>query len=91
MSISSPIPGTFIISIHYKGMLSPTSAVEFFWILIYTLFLGRDKPILEIDLKLDDLLEKQQDHAQVLDLEYIKLDIPKTLNLLTKTFLSKSK
>ncbi|KAJ8663464.1 hypothetical protein O0I10_000704 [Lichtheimia ornata] len=70
LSISSPIPGTFIISIHYKG---------------------RDKPILEIDLKLDDLLEKQQDHAQVLDLEYIKLDIPKTLNLLTKTFLSKSK
>ena len=54
-------------------------------------YLGRDKPILEIDLKLDDLLEKQQDHAQVLDLEYIKLDIPKTLNLLTKTFLSKSK
>lgn len=37
LTISSPIPGTFIISLHYKG---------------------RDKPVLEIDLKLDDLLEK---------------------------------
>lgn len=37
LTISSPIPGTFIIALHYKG---------------------RDKPVLEIDLKLDDLLEK---------------------------------
>lgn len=37
LTVSSPIPGTFIISLHYKG---------------------RDKPVLEIDLKLDDLLEK---------------------------------
>ncbi len=37
LTILSPIPGTFIISLYYKG---------------------RDKPVLEIDLKLDDLLEK---------------------------------
>ncbi|CAO3610790.1 unnamed protein product [Mucor fragilis] len=37
LMIQSPITGTFIISLHYKG---------------------REKPILEIDLKLDDLLEK---------------------------------
>jgi Ras GTPase-activating-like protein IQGAP2/3 len=37
LTISSPIPGTFIIALNYKG---------------------RDKPVLEIDLKLDDLLEK---------------------------------
>jgi Ras GTPase-activating-like protein IQGAP2/3 len=37
VTITSPIPGTFIIELHYRG---------------------RDKPILEIDLKLDDLLEK---------------------------------
>lgn len=37
ITISSPIPGTFIIGLHYKG---------------------RDKPVMEIDLKLDDLLEK---------------------------------
>jgi Ras GTPase-activating-like protein IQGAP2/3 len=36
-TISCPMPGTFIIELHYKG---------------------RDKPILEMDLKLDDLLEK---------------------------------
>jgi hypothetical protein len=36
-SITSPLPGTFIIAMHFKG---------------------RDKPILEMDLKLDDLLEK---------------------------------
>lgn len=37
LTVASPIPGTFIIALHYKG---------------------RDKPVLEIDLKLDDLLEK---------------------------------
>lgn len=37
LTIASPLPGTFIIALHYKG---------------------RDKPVLEIDLKLDDLLEK---------------------------------
>jgi Ras GTPase-activating-like protein IQGAP2/3 len=36
-SLSSPLPGTFIIAMHFKG---------------------REKPILEMDLKLDDLLEK---------------------------------
>jgi Ras GTPase-activating-like protein IQGAP2/3 len=37
LMIQSPIIGTFVISLHYKG---------------------REKPVLEIDLKLDDLLEK---------------------------------
>ncbi|CEP16815.1 hypothetical protein [Parasitella parasitica] len=45
LMIQSPITGTFIISLHYKG---------------------REKPILEIDLKLDDLLEKV--------LSYVSLD-----------------
>ncbi|KAG2232300.1 hypothetical protein INT48_009321 [Thamnidium elegans] len=70
LTISSPIPGTFLISLHYKG---------------------RDKPVLEIDLKLDDLLEKQQDGIQLLDLEYIKLSVSKTLQLLTKTFMSRNR
>lgn len=35
--ITSPMPGTFVIALHFKG---------------------RDKPILEMDLKIDDLLEK---------------------------------
>ncbi|ORX62167.1 Rho GTPase activation protein [Hesseltinella vesiculosa] len=70
VTITSPIPGTFIIELHYRG---------------------RDKPILEIDLKLDDLLEKQQDNVQLLDLDYIKLNVNKTLSLLNKTFMSKNK
>ncbi|KAI8063685.1 Rho GTPase activation protein [Gilbertella persicaria] len=70
LTISSPVPGTFIISLHYKG---------------------RDKPVLEIDLKLDDLLEKQQDNVQTLDLEYIKLNVAKTLQLLTKTFMARNR
>ncbi|KAI9012081.1 Rho GTPase activation protein [Phycomyces nitens] len=70
LTISSPLPGTFIIELNYRG---------------------RDKPILEIDLKLDDLLEKQQYNVPILDLEYLKLNVNKTLQLLTKTFLPKSK
>ncbi|KAI7868596.1 Rho GTPase activation protein [Spinellus fusiger] len=70
LMMSSPIPGTFIITLNHRG---------------------RDKPILEIDLKLDDLLEKQQYNITLLDLEYIRLDVKRTLQLLTKTFLSKPK
>ncbi|KAL0081668.1 Rho GTPase activation protein [Phycomyces blakesleeanus] len=70
LSVLSPLPGTFIISLHYKG---------------------RERPVLEIDLKLDDLLERQQDNVQLLDLEYMKLHVTKTLQLLTKTFMTKNK
>ncbi|KAG9289687.1 hypothetical protein G9A89_014422 [Geosiphon pyriformis] len=64
-NISSPIPGTFIIALHYKG---------------------REAAILEMDLKLDDLLEKQQDNVLSLDLEYVQLDVNKMLQLLNRTF-----
>ncbi|RKP13691.1 hypothetical protein BJ684DRAFT_5651, partial [Piptocephalis cylindrospora] len=64
-NIRSPLPGTFIISLHYKG---------------------RDKAILEMDLKLDDLLEKQQDGVQMLDLEYVHLNVGKLIHLLNRTF-----
>ena len=47
---------------------------------------GREKAILEMDLKLDDLLEKQKDEVQMLDLEYVKLNVSKILSLLNKTF-----
>ncbi|KAG0770545.1 hypothetical protein G6F57_002891 [Rhizopus arrhizus] len=69
-TISSPLPGTFIIAMHFKG---------------------RDKPILEMDLKLDDLLEKQQDCVELLDLEYVRLNVTKTLFLLNKTFINRNK
>ncbi|CAG8528308.1 5371_t:CDS:10, partial [Diversispora eburnea] len=64
-NIKSPMPGTFIIALHYKG---------------------RDAAILEMDLKLDDLLEKQQDNVISLDLEYVQLNVNKILSLLNKTF-----
>ncbi|KAJ3049530.1 glyceraldehyde-3-phosphate dehydrogenase 1 [Rhizophlyctis rosea] len=67
-NIFSPVPGTFIIALHYKG---------------------RDKAILEMDLKLDDLLEKQQMGIQLLDLEYVQLSVKQTLNLLNKHFLKR--
>lgn len=47
---------------------------------------GREKAILEMDLKLDDLLEKQKDDVQLLDLEYVQLNVAKILQLLNKTF-----
>lgn len=47
---------------------------------------GREKAILEMDLKIDDLLEKRQENVTTLDLEYVSLDVDKILNLLNKTF-----
>ncbi|KAH8923610.1 Rho GTPase activation protein [Atractiella rhizophila] len=50
---------------------------------------GREKAILEMDLKIDDLLEKQKENVQLLDLEYVQLNVPKILALLNKTFVRK--
>lgn len=47
---------------------------------------GREKAILEMDLKIDDLLEKQKDNVPTLDLEYVQLSVTKTLAVLNKTF-----
>ena len=51
--------------------------------------LGRAKPILEMDLKLDDLLEKQQMGIQLLDLEYVRLNVNRVIYLLNKQFLKR--
>ncbi|TPX51708.1 hypothetical protein SeLEV6574_g00113 [Synchytrium endobioticum] len=69
-NILSPLPGTFVITLHFKG---------------------REKPILEMDLKLDDLLEKQSNQSPeaVLDLEYVQLSVAKTLKLINRTFLKR--
>lgn len=64
-NISSPIPGTFVISLHYKG---------------------RNRGLLELDLKLDDLLEMQQNSVQLLDLEYVHFSVTKTLKMLNSQF-----
>merc|ERR1712093_618157 len=49
-NFTSPLPGTFVISLPYKG---------------------RNRGLLELDLKLDDLLEMQKDNQEDLDLEYV--------------------
>jgi Ras GTPase-activating-like protein IQGAP2/3 len=67
-NIISPVPGTFVIALHYKG---------------------REKAILEMDLKLDDLLEKQQDNVHLLDLEYVQLNVAKLLSLLKRSFIKR--
>lgn len=67
-NITSPMPGTFVISLHYKG---------------------RSRGLLELDLKLDDLLEMQQNSQDELDLEYVQFNVPKVLTLLNKRFARK--
>ncbi|KOS39869.1 hypothetical protein ACN38_g9278 [Penicillium nordicum] len=64
----SPLPGTFVISLHYKG---------------------RARGLLELDLKLDDLLEMQKDNLEDLDLEYVQFNVTKVLTLLNKRFARK--
>lgn len=67
-NFTSPLPGTFVISLHYKG---------------------RSRGLLELDLKLDDLLEMQKDNQEDLDLEYVQFNVPKVLALLNKRFARK--
>ncbi|PNY27591.1 GTPase-activating protein [Tolypocladium capitatum] len=67
-NFTSPLPGTFVISLHYKG---------------------RNRGLLELDLKLDDLLEMQKDNQDELDLEYVQFNVPKVLALLNKRFARK--
>jgi Ras GTPase-activating-like protein IQGAP2/3 len=81
----SPLAGTFVISLHYKGkqaslLLCPTSKLIFF------LSQGRARGLLELDLKLDDLLEMQKDNQEDLDLEYVQFNVSKVLALLNKRF-----
>ncbi|PGH01322.1 hypothetical protein AJ79_07959 [Helicocarpus griseus UAMH5409] len=64
----SPLPGTFVISLHYKG---------------------RARGLLELDLKLDDLLEMQKDNQEDLDLEYVQFNVSRVLTLLNKRFARK--
>lgn len=52
-------------------------------------FPGRARGLLELDLKLDDLLEMQKDGQDDLDLEYVQFDVSKVLALLNKRFARK--
>ncbi|KAK9469948.1 Rho GTPase activation protein [Lipomyces arxii] len=63
--VSSPSPGTFIVSLHYKG---------------------RSRGLLELNLKLDDLLEMMRNEVEVLDLEYVVVNVPRMLEFLQRQF-----
>ena len=87
-NFTSPLPGTFVISLHYKGenrlgagFLGGPKADE--------RSSGRNRGLLELDLKLDDLLEMQKDNQEELDLEYVQFNVPKVLALLNKRFARK--
>ena len=82
---TSPLPGTFVISLHYKG----TRNIPPIEICTDTPSIGRNRGLLELDLKLDDLLEMQKDNQEDLDLEYVQFNVPKVLALLNKRFARK--
>jgi len=42
-----------------------------------------------MDLKLDDLLEKQQMGIQLIDLEYVRLNVSRVIYLLNKQFIKR--
>jgi Ras GTPase-activating-like protein IQGAP2/3 len=69
----------------YFNISSPTPGT----FIIALHYKGREKAILEMDLKIDDLLEKQKDNKHLLDLEYVQLNVPKVLGLLNKIFSKK--
>ncbi|KAG8856149.1 glyceraldehyde-3-phosphate dehydrogenase 1 [Serendipita sp. 411] len=69
----------------YFNISSPTPGT----FIIALHYKGREKAILEMDLKIDDLLEKQKDNKHLLDLEYVQLNVPKVLALLNKIFSKK--
>lgn len=85
-NFTSPLPGTFVISLHYKGKF--WTFIQIF-ITSFNISLGRSRGLLELDLKLDDLLEMQKDGQQELDLEYVQFNVPKVLALLNKRFARK--
>ena len=56
---------------------------------MYLTGVEKSRTLLEIDLKLDDLLEMHQAQVQLLDLRFVQLDVPKLIALLNKAFARK--
>ncbi|KAI0293742.1 ras GTPase-activating protein [Russula brevipes] len=79
--VESNVPDTRRPNIYFN-ITSPTPGT----FIIALHYKGREKAILEMDLKIDDLLEKQKDNKHLLDLEYVQLNVPKVLGLLKKVF-----
>ena len=88
-NFTSPLPGTFVISLHYKGMAIQQNHKGWMKGKGADHRAGRNRGLLELDLKLDDLLEMQKDSQEDLDLEYVQFNVPKVLALLNKRFARK--
>jgi Ras GTPase-activating-like protein IQGAP2/3 len=86
-NFTSPLPGTFVISLHYKG--KSISRHRHLRSGVGLHVTGRNRGLLELDLKLDDLLEMQKDNQDDLDLEYVQFNVTKVLALLNKRFARK--
>lgn len=88
-NFTSPLPGTFVISLHYKGEQSANKLGRGY--MKADACAGRNRGLLELDLKLDDLLEMQKDNQEDLDLEYVQFNVSKVLTLLNKRFARKNR
>ena len=63
--------------------------LRFTYVATSNIVIGRSRGLLELDLKLDDLLEMQKDNQEELDLEYVQFNVSKVLALLNKRFARK--
>ncbi|KAJ1871740.1 RasGAP protein, partial [Coemansia sp. RSA 486] len=66
----------------YFTFSSPSAASY----VIRLFYKGREKPVVNMDLLLEDLLERKHNKVDILDLEYVHLSVIKLLEFLEKKF-----
>ncbi|KAJ2814111.1 RasGAP protein [Coemansia furcata] len=66
----------------YFSFASPSTASY----VIRLFYKGREKPVVNMDLLLEDLLERKHNKIEILDLEYVHLSVAKLLEFLERKF-----
>ncbi|KAJ2909856.1 RasGAP protein [Coemansia aciculifera] len=66
----------------YFSFSSPSTASY----VIRLFYKGREKPVVNMDLLLEDLLERKHNKVEILDLEYVHLSVVKLLEFLERKF-----
>ncbi|KAJ1879182.1 RasGAP protein, partial [Kickxella alabastrina] len=66
----------------YFTFSSPSAASY----VIRLFYKGREKPVVNMDLLLEDLLERKHNKVEILDLEYVHLSVIKLLEFLERKF-----
>ncbi|KAJ2826725.1 RasGAP protein, partial [Coemansia erecta] len=66
----------------YFSFSSPSTASY----VVKLFYKGREKPVVNMDLLLEDLLERKHNRIEILDLEYVHLSVVRLLELLEKKF-----